>query len=59
MSVIHGDIKPGNLLIMDEGRLVCFADFGHAMMGGCHDSSERHKAYTATYRPPEVDLPLS
>jgi cyclin-dependent kinase 7 len=51
--ILHRDIKPGNILIDEEGRLK-LADFGLAKIFGSPDRSLSHQACTLWYRAPEL-----
>lgn len=51
--VLHRDIKPGNLLIGDDGELK-LADFGLARSFGSPDAIMTHVVITLWYRPPEL-----
>lgn len=51
--VLHRDIKPGNLLIGDDGELK-LADFGLGRKFGAPDDKMTHMVITLWYRPPEL-----
>jgi len=51
--ILHRDIKPGNLLIGEDGQMK-LADFGLAKIYGSPDRSLSHQACTLYYRAPEL-----
>jgi cyclin-dependent kinase 7 len=51
--VLHRDIKPGNMLVGQDGQLV-LADFGLAKVFGSPDRDLSHQACTLWYRAPEL-----
>ncbi len=53
--IIHGDIKPENILLFNRSRLVKVTDFGLAIRG---DVGTVHPIQTVWYRSPEVILEL-
>lgn len=52
-DVVHGDFKPANVLLADDGR-VLLADFGLAQVARGDDDSTRGRAGTPRFMAPEV-----
>jgi len=50
-GVVHGDIKPQNLIVQEETHSVCLVDFGLAMVKPT--SKDRAKGYTPIFASPE------
>jgi len=50
-GMVHGDIKPHNILVKDDGT-VSLADFSNAQAIG---AAVGHNFVTAGYRPPEAE----
>ncbi|HKP87047.1 MAG TPA: serine/threonine-protein kinase, partial [Blastocatellia bacterium] len=57
--VIHRDIKPNNLLLSDDKKVVKIADFGVAKMAVDDSSTEVTRVGTNVYAPPEHHPDLS
>jgi hypothetical protein len=53
-GIIHGDFKPANILIPDDGGPVRVADFGLAQLMIEDGSGVRHRLGTVPYMAPEV-----
>ena len=51
-KVIHGDIKPSNVLMYDDGVKLC--DFSLSVQMPGEDSQYSYTAYSSAYRAPEV-----
>lgn len=49
-KIVHGDIKPSNILVFEEG--IKFTDFNLSLLEGSRKKIEH--LYTITYRPPEI-----
>ncbi len=50
-GVVHGDLKPGNIIIQPETHQVVIVDFGLAVVKPKH--GEHSKGYTPYFAPPE------
>lgn len=50
-DVVHGDVKPQNLILQDEGHTVTLVDYGLSMVRPMADS--RGRGFTRIYSPPE------
>jgi serine/threonine protein kinase len=50
-GVVHGDIKPQNLIVQEETHSVCLVDFGLAMVKPT--SKDKAKGYTPIFAAPE------
>jgi len=50
-GVIHGDIKPSNIIVQKETHQVVLVDFGLSAVKPSHDSTP--KGYTVEFAPPE------
>lgn len=50
-NLVHGDIKPNNILVFDEN--IKLNDFG--LSRDCKFSKSKRKLYTINYRPPECN----
>jgi len=57
-SVIHGDMKPQNVIIQEKDHTVVIIDYGLAMVRP--QKGQRSKGYTEIFAPPEqmISLPL-
>lgn len=57
-GVIHGDMKPQNVIIQEKSHTVVVIDYGLAMVKP--QKGQRSKGYTEIFAPPEqmLDLPL-
>lgn len=53
-GIVHGDFKPGNILIPDDGGPVRVADFGLAQVMFEDGAGIRHRLGTLPYMAPEV-----
>lgn len=53
-KMIHGDVKPENLLICDDGKTLKLADLGLAHVSGRVDSNDDSVMATPMYVSPEV-----
>jgi serine/threonine protein kinase len=53
-GIIHGDFKPGNILIPEDGGPVRVADFGMAQVMYEDGAGVRHRLGTLPYMAPEV-----
>ncbi|KXN89023.1 hypothetical protein AN958_06374 [Leucoagaricus sp. SymC.cos] len=51
-NIIHGDLKPSNILINDDGRPL-LADFGCSLIVGCQGTTTRRHG-TVRYQAPEL-----
>ncbi len=58
-NVIHGDIKPSNILMSIDGTSVKVADFGSATFSGPIYNPSNRALQTCWYRSPEVILEIS
>jgi len=50
-GVVHGDLKPGNIMIQPESHTVVLVDFGLAAIKPTH--TDGSKGYTEVFAPPE------
>lgn len=50
-GVIHGDVKPGNVIIQPESHMVTLVDYGLSLIRPSRES--KSKGYTPIFAPPE------
>jgi len=54
--VLHRDLKPQNLLVSQDGRIIKIADFGLGRAFGVPLRAYTHEVVTLWYRAPEILL---
>ena len=55
-SIVHGDIKPGNILIFKDNKNVKFKLTDFSISSLCNQKVESKIAYTSGFRAPEISL---
>ena len=56
VGISHRDLKPQNLLISSDGKIIKLADFGLARAFGFPIKTYTHEVVTLWYRCPEILL---
>lgn len=52
-GVVHGDVKPGNIIIQPDSHMVCLVDYGLSLIRPSKDSGS--KGYTPYFGSPEQE----